>query len=280
MLGLKTDMTDMGAPSLGRPIVPKEHGAWAVLYGAFLAGVGVAGRLTVPVMLLLGAVTLLAFANGPLTLILRPVKAEASRDGRRRAAVWLLAYAVGAVACLTPLLAVYRMGFLLPFGMAAACVFVLRAFFVREGDDRSLPGELVGTAGLTLVGPAAQAVALRGVQPGSAVLWLLLFLYFASGVFYVRMRIRVMIAERKGATAASGPARGWCLFYHAFLLFLVPALAAGDLIPWGVLLAFVPAIWRAACGLRRRDAALNLRRLGWSEVGLTLAFVLVLIVAL
>ncbi len=280
MVGLKANMTDIGARAIGRPIVPKEHGAWAVLYGAFLAGIGVAGRLTVPVVLLLGAVTLLAFANGPLTLILRPAKAEAPGDGRRRAAVWLSIYAAGAVACLTSLLVVYRMGFLLPFGMATACVFVLRAFFVREGDDRSLPGELIGTAGLTLVGPAAHAVALHGAQPASAMLWLLLFLFFASGVFYVRMRIRVMIAERKGAATTSGPARRWCLFYHAFLLVLVPALAAGELIPWGVLLAFAPAIWRAAFGLRRRDAALNLRRLGWSEVGLTLAFVLVLIVAL
>jgi hypothetical protein len=45
-------------------------------------------------------------------------------------------------------------------------------------------------------------------------------------------------------------------------------------------LAFAPALWRAAAGLRRRDATLNLRRLGWSEVGLTVAFVLILIAAL
>ncbi len=36
---------------------------------------------------------------------------------------------------------------------------------------------------------------------------------------------------------------------------------------------------RAAAGLRRRDATLNIRRLGWSEVGLTTAFVLLLIAA-
>ena len=118
------------------------------------------------------------------------------------------------------------------------------------------------------------------MQPIGAVLWLLLALFFAGGVFYVRMRIRVMIAHRKGAMAASGPARWWCILYHVFLLLLVPALAAGNLIPWAVLLAFAPAIWRAAVGLRRREATLNLRRLGWSEVGLTVAFVLILIVSL
>lgn len=61
----------MSEQIMGRPVIPKEHGAWAVLYGAFLAGVGVAGRVTLPVTLLLGGVTLLALANGPLTDLAR-----------------------------------------------------------------------------------------------------------------------------------------------------------------------------------------------------------------
>ena len=265
---------------VGRPIVPKEHGAWAVLYGAFLAGVGVAGRLTVPVILLLAAATLLAFANGPLTLMVRPAGGQTTATERRRMLAWTAIYAAGAAACLAPLLGVFRMTFLLPFGMAAACFFVLRAFLVREGDDRGLPGELIGTAGLTLVGPVAHAVAVGEVQPIGAVLWLLLALFFASGVFYVRMRIRVMLAIRKGAPAVSSRARRSCLIYHVLLLVLVPGLAAANLIPWAALLAFAPALWRAAAGLRRREATLNLRRLGWSEVGLTVAFVVLLIVSL
>ena len=264
---------------MGRPVIPKEHGAWAVLYGAFLAGVGVAGRVTLPVTLLLGGVTLLALANGPLTALLRTVGGQAPPVQERRAFRWLVVYGIGAAACLAPLFALHRMTFLLPFGMAAALFFVLRAFLVRGGDDRSLPGELVGTAGLTLVGPTAHAVAVGNAQPAGAVLWLLLFLFFASGVFYVRMRIRAVLAQRKGLASVSSRARCWCLVYHALLLFLIPALAAGNLIPWAVLLAFGPTLWRAAAALRRRDATLNIRRLGWSEVGLTTAFVLLLIAA-
>jgi len=270
----------MGDGTIGRPIVPKEHGAWAVLYGAFLAGVGVAGRLTVPVMLLFGAVTLLAFANGPFVLLLRPTGGPEPFTERRRAFAWMAIYAAGAAACMAPLLVVFQMAFLFPFGMAAVCFFVLRAFLVREGDDRSLPGELVGTAALTLVGPTAHAVAVNGAQPVGAVLWLLLSLFFASGVFYVRMRVRLMVAQRRGVAGASSRARWSCLVFHAFLLALVPGLAAASLIPWAVLLAFAPALWRAAAGLRRHDATLNLKRLGWSEVGLTAVFVLLLIASL
>jgi hypothetical protein len=164
--------------------------------------------------------------------------------------------------------------------MAAVCFFVLRAFLVREGDDRSLPGELVGTAALTLVGPTAHAVAVNGAQPVGTVLWLLLSLFFASGVFYVRMRVRLMVAQRRGVAGASGRARWSCLVFHTFVLVLVPGLAAAGLVPWAVLLAFAPALWRAAAGLRRYDATLNLKRLGWSEVGLTAVFVLLLIASL
>jgi hypothetical protein len=270
----------VGAGSVGRPIVPREHGAWAVLYGGFLAGIGVAGRVTLPVFLLLGAVTFLAFANGPLALMVRTAGNGAPSAERGRAFCWLVAYATGALVCVAPLLAFYRMTFLVPFAMAAACFLVLRAFLVREGDDRSLSGELIGTAGLALVGPTAHAVAANGAQPIGALLWLLLSLYFASGVFYVRMRIRLMVAQRKGATVVSSRARWSCLAYHALLLVLIPALAAAEVVPWAVLLAFAPALWRAAAGMRRQDAMLNVRRLGWSEVGLTVAFVLILIVSL
>ena len=280
MCGSTTSMTGTDERTLGRPIVPKEHGAWAVLYGAFLAGVGVAGRVTVPVMLLLGGLTLLAFANGALTLALRSARSPLPAEARRRALAWLVVYTAGAQTCLAPLVLWYRMVFLLAFALAAACLVALRAFFVWEGDERSLPGELIGTAGLALVGPAAHAVAMHEMQPMDALLWLLLLLFFTSGVFYVRMRVRVMIAQRRGATSVWSRARWPCLVYHLLLLVAVPALAVGNLIPWAALLAYAPALWRAAAGLCRKGATLNLRRLGWSEVGLTAAFVLILVLAL
>ena len=171
---------------------------------------------------------------------------------RQRAFAWMAIYTAGAAACLAPLLVVFQMAFLVPFGMAAACFVVLRAFLVRGGDGRSLPGALVGAVALTLVGPVAHAVAVDGAQSVGVVLWLLLSLFFASGVFYVRMRVRLMVAQRRGVAGASNRARWSCVLFHACLLALVPALAAVRLIPWAVLLAFAPALWRAAAGLRRR----------------------------
>lgn len=264
---------------MGRPTVPKEHGAWAVLYGSFLAGVGVAGRVTLPVLLLLVGVTAATFANGSLTILARSPAGQAHAGRRRHAVAWCLVYGTAAAVALAPLVVVFRMTFLFPFGIGAAFFLMVRAFLIRKREDRSLIGELVGTAGLTMAGAVAHAVAAGEIQPIGAVLWLLLFLFFASGIFYVRMRVHGMVAQRKGVTAAPNPAQWPCVLYHALLIVVVPTLFLAHVIPWPVLLAFAPAVWRAAAGLNRDDARLDLRRLGWSEVAVATAFVLLLIAA-
>lgn len=256
--------------------MPKEHGAWAVLYGAFLAGVGVAGHVTFPVALFLVGVTAAAFANGTVPILARPVIGRAQSERRRHAFRWLLVYGGAAVVVFVPLLVIFRMTFLLPFGVGAAMFLLLRAFLIRERDDRTLAGELVGTAGLTMVGAAAHAVAAGGIHRTGAVVWLLLFLFFASGVFHVRLRIHGMLAERK--RVASPDSSLWpLLLSHGLLVLVVLVLSMARIIPWPVLLAFAPALWRAPVGLHRGEAPLSVRRLGWSEVALATAFVLLLI---
>jgi len=265
---------------LRRPIVPKEHGAWAVLYGSLLVGLGVAGRFTIPVALFLVGVTACALANGPLALLVRPAGGPGHGARRAQALFWLLVYGAVAAAAIVPLVAVFRMTFLLPFGMGAMFFVLVRAHQLREREDRSLGGALAGVAGITLGAPAAHAVAIGAAQPVGAILWGLCFLFFGSGVFYVRMRVQGMLAARQGAPARSNPARLPCILYHALLLAAIPLLALLEVIPWAVLVAFAPAVWRAGVGLRRHDVRLELRRLGWSEVALASAFILLLIGAL
>ena len=268
----------MSYGSIGKPIVPKEHGAWAVLYGAFLAGVGVAGRMNLPVLLLLVGITAAAFADGAFTILLRSPLGPAHAARRRRALAWFLVYVSLAVTALTPLLMVFRMFFLIPFGLGTAFFLLLQGLLVRGRNDRSVVGELVGTAGLSMVGPIAHAVAMGEVRLVGAVLWLLLFLFFSSGVFHVRARLHGWLARRKGGTSAS-PALVPCLVYHVLLILVIPLLAVLHILPWLALLAFAPAVWRAAVGLRQDGVDLDLVRLGWSEVALSTVFVLLLIVA-
>ncbi len=262
---------------LGPPLMPKEHGAWAVLYGSFVAGAGVAGRVVFPLALLLVGVSALALASGALSLLSRPRARERAVDRRGRVRTWLLLYVLTAAATLGPLLLVWRLQFLCAFGAAAAALLLLRALLVSRRYERTLPGELVGVAGLTLIGPVAHAVAVGAVRGAGLALWPVLFLFFASGIFYVRMQIHGTAARRRGDWAASRPPRLACALYHLALIALVPLLAALHVIPWLLLVAFIPAVCRAAWALSSPRVRLDVRRLGWSETALTVAFVLLLI---
>jgi len=266
-------VTSTGTREAGRPrpILPREHGAWAVLYGSFLAGLGVAGRAGLPVALLVIGVTAAALASGPLGLLASP---SVGATRRRQARQWLAVWGGLAAAALLPLLVVFRLTFLLPFGVAGAGLFALRGLLVRRRADRTLGAELLGAVGLTLVGPVTHAVAVGRLEPMALRLWLPLTLFFASGVFYIRMRIQEMLARRAGR--ASSPALRPCLAYHALLLVVAPVLAAAGLVPWATVPAFLPALARAAAGARARGAAVDVRRLGWLETGVTVAFVALL----
>ena len=213
----------MNISSVGRPIVPREHGVWAVLYGSFLVGVGVAGRVTLAAALLFVGITAAVFANGSLSILVRWSAKDGQRGRRRHARIWFMLYGAIAAAAFGPLLVVFRMAFLLLFAVGAACFLLLRMFLIRERDDRTLMGELIGAAGLTMVGPVTHAVSVGGVQAISLILWLLLFLFFASGVFYVRMRVQGIVSRCKGASASN---REWwrCVAYHVLLIIVIGRL--------------------------------------------------------
>jgi YwiC-like protein len=245
---------------------PKEHEAWAVLLGAFLAGIGVAGRITHPVVLLLGALVCLSLANGPMTVLVR--SGTADRLVRGRTLRWLFLYTAGVAAFSVPLVLVVSLAVLSQFAVPAIAFAVARVLFVHRGWDRSVAGELVGVFGLGLAGPAVTAISRGAVQSADGVLWLLLCLYFGSGVFYVRMRVRTGL---RNAVQGGRSVRA-CIAYHLLLVGIVAVLGATGVVSWLVGLAFAPALWRVTVGFRR-TGRLNLRRLGWSEVAFAAAFV-------
>lgn len=258
---------------LGAPMVPREHGAWAVLYGSFLAGLGVAGRADHVVGLLLLALTAITLANGALSVL---VGRTLAAPRRRQALAWLAIWGAVAAASLLPVLARVPSRLLAGLGLFAGLLLATRLWALRARVDHSLPIELLGVAALATAGPLAHVVAVGRLEPTAILVWILLVLYFAGGTTYVRMRLALTRGRRLGRPAARAAVRS-CLAYHLLLLVIAPALAAAGLVPWASLLAFAPALSRAGLGLRRPAASLDARRLGWSEVALAGVFVALLV---
>lgn len=223
------------AVAVAKPPLPREHGAWGILLIPFAMATTLTGAWTLRQALLLAGVLMLYLAR---------------TSWLRQSARWTWAWLAGSVACAAPLVVVWQLWWLPVLGAVAVAVG-----FRKTTHDWAM--QLAAVAGLTLTAPAAHYVA-RGHWSGEAAqLWGLNLLYFAGGVFYVKMHIATAIARRPVG-------RRLVIGYHAALLV---ALAW-----WPVGLSLLPAVVRALVGTARVRPLLRIRRLGWTEVGHSLVF--------
>jgi len=236
-----------------RPPAPREHGAWGILLVPFATGAGVSGVFDGKTLLLL--VSVLGFYLARTSFL-------------RRQWRWLAVLLGVSLAAAAPLLLVWQRWWL---AALAAVAVPLAARPTRQ----SLSVQLLGVAGLTLTAPAAWYVGTGRLGAMAALLWLLNAIYFAGGVFYVRMHLRAATDRYVGL--ASGRSN---LLYHLAALGSVLALAAMAVVPWSVVAAMLPAVVRAVVGTVRLHLPLQIKKLGWTEVAHSVVFGALLIWAL
>jgi len=172
------------------PIV-KEWGSWAVSGASCLAAVITGslkrsteteqGFIFTTVLTILGLVMLINSKN-PLAALLR------SKDSKKEHMIWFLVFSMTGLVFLTP--------FLID-GIGKFAVFALLAFsyviLLVNGKEHHILSELNGFALLTLSAPIVYFVITGEV---SLKLYAVIFVYFAAGVFKVRVRIRKTLFYR------------------------------------------------------------------------------------
>jgi hypothetical protein len=259
----------MGTPSFP---LPKEHGAWALLYGPFLAVVLAFGDLQIQTLLLFITLTAVFLAHEPLSRLARLDK-SASASRRLYWTRWLIIYLLIAAVAGGLLVFCFELWLLIPFGGAVLLLLLAHVYLISNRLERSVAGELLGVVGLTSGAPASYyALQGRFDQP-TLIAWVLVFLYFSSAIFYVKMRVSRFSASTK--SSGSLKIRN-CVLYHTLLLAVVLLLTWKGLVPQWTLVAFLPIVLRAFWGIRRGAGRLNLKRVGYTEVGHTVYFILVM----
>jgi len=260
------------------PYYPREHGAWGIVAVPFLTAVAIAGRPSLTVVLT-GLALLGAFlARYPLELLLIPNSyLRAGRPPRGRLVVSACVFGLLTVSLGLTLIIGWRLYLLGWLAAAGLALFILRVWWGRSGDDRSLVTELVGTAGLTLSALAGWIGATGGLTPEAFWVWGLNALFFGSGVLYVKSRIQTRRAVRRPEDNRSG--RFVVAFHFLILVFVVSLVFARGFSPLVVVPFFLAAV-RAARGMKSApEVPLALRHLGWSEVALSLVFAVFLTAA-
>jgi hypothetical protein len=256
--------------------VPKEHGAWAMLYVPFAAGVLAGGRAALgnalPLVLLLGAVTGLFLGRDSLLAWLRARDRALPTSADRWATVWQLGGAllcgIGLVAIRPPLGERVPLQ-ILPLGVFGAIVLIVHLLQMRRREARTVVGEVLAILGLTCTAPAALLVARAAWSPYTMWLWFLCVLFFASSVFHVKARVLAQQARR--AAARDAMRRASATYHIALFVALVAGAVAGRLHPL-LLAAYLPVIVRALVALVTPPGKLNLTRAGVLEIFYSLVF--------
>jgi hypothetical protein len=170
-----------------------------------------------------------------------------------------------------PLLLISHLYVLAPIALGAVALLALRARVAVRREDRTIVSEMIAIAGLTFTAPAAYYVALGRFEATAVWLWLLCMLYFASSVFYVKLRVHTLNPRKPEARRQSW----WgCALYHTFLLAALLILALTGSLNLFALAAFSPVLVRSFWHLASPVRKVNLRRVGWLEVVYSLVFLI------
>ena len=246
--------------------LPKEHGAWAMLYVPFVIGVLVAARVNLRVVLLFLSTSFLFIARESLLVWWR----GRQRGQKKPEAFRTLIIYVGLATLFgAPLLFPYGLYWLAPTSAATVALMIFNAFQATRRADRTIGGEIVAILGMTLTGPSAYYAATGEWNRVAAWLWVLAALYFTSSVFYVKLRVH-WLNKRKDEQRK----RAWrlCATYHAFLLAGLVGLGLTGSLNLFAVVAFAPILGRSFWHLFRPTDRINLKRIGVTEIAYSVVF--------
>ncbi len=274
---------------LGAPLVPNDHGAYAMLLVPMLLGF-VLGTLqgtalntnppeafTLCALFTLFAVSLMSlfFAGEPVSVAFRPRVGTAAR---RRALLWLGIYLLVASFAGAPLLLIWKLWGLGWFVVPAVALMLLFLIAVKLRKQRSLGVRLSGIIGLTLSAPAAYYVATGMLDAAAWGLWAACAVYFVGTLFNVRAWFEANKQKKGGVARPRLPTWlvGSILLYIATGALVIWACAALGALPWAAFVAFVPSLLRAGWTLWRVPVHLPIKTVGLIEFAQSFMFALLL----
>jgi len=248
--------------------LPKEHGAWAMLYVPFVLGVTVAGRVNWQILLLLLSTTA-AFISRESLLVYWRARAR-GRDAVE-ARKTLLLYLALAAAFGSPLILAFELFWLIPLGLIGASLLLINGRQATRMEERAAISEIMAIGGLTMTAPAAYYAASGRWEMTAFWLWLLSMLYMASSVFYIKLRV-YRLNPRKHAEQR----QAWrsCALYHSFLIVALPALIFAGGLGLFAFIAFAPPLVRTFWGMLKPKTKVNLTRAGILEIVYSMIFLI------
>ncbi|HEY5615697.1 MAG TPA: YwiC-like family protein [Bacteroidota bacterium] len=261
-----------------RPIITREHGAWAVLLVPIIVAASATNIVSIELILFVLAALGAFLSYVPAQILLRVRFRNGYNDGKLTASkFWLPVYASITFICLVWLL-LGGYWFLLVIGMFGAVSFAVN-FVLTRASGKTIASDLVAVLGLTLTAPGAYYVTTGRLDATAIMLWLLNSLFFCSSVFYVHMKI----AARGLKSEVLSPRVRFQLgklniLYHVAVFTIVMLLAIFQYTPLLMAVVFLPMVVHAVYGTLRLSSDVQFKRLGFLLLGHSITFALLFII--
>jgi len=263
-------MATQTAPPVRIPL-PQEHGGWAMLLTPVVIALVIGRFQPLGVMALLGWVSAYCLRGSVEVLLGHGAsgKAGMARSTPQAAYMGLLLFGGLAVVFLGPVV-ILRPVALIPLAVAALALGLVQ-LLANRGLTRSMAAGLLAATGLMAGGPLFFLAAQGQVTARGWTLALAGFAFFGGSVF----RVKTLARERR-----SRGFRELSVAVHALAVAAAAGAAALGLANWLVPLALLaPLVW-SIYGATKAGEAMSLAVIGKGEQWLTIAFGLLLLVAL
>ena len=259
-------------------VLPPEHGGWFLLLGPFLFGAVAAAQPNADLIALLCFALASYIARQPLTVLVKALSGRRAKSDVKPALIGL--GATGFLAALfLGILLLRGYAFLLWLGIPAGIVLVWQLWLVTQREERQLGIELVGAGMLALTAPAAYWVSVGGMSRTGWWLWLLAWVYAASSIVYVYLRLQQRRVKQMPSRAEQWRDGRRTLLYIASAIVLTLALAFLQFVPVWTPLAYVLAGAHYVYGITHPCVGVKPARIGIEQSLATLLFYIVLGIA-
>ncbi|MGG0178719.1 YwiC-like family protein [Gottfriedia acidiceleris] len=230
-------------------IVPKQHGAWAMLLIPYILGVVASSFRLIHIPLFIGWF-FLYLATYPLIMVIKGKQVSFYFN-------WAVGYFFISFVFLG--LVMFAEWRLIYFGLAMIPFFLLNIYFVKRKNERAFTNDIVAISVFCIGGLASFYIG-KGVLTSEG--WsvaLLVFLFFLGSTFFVKSMIR----EKKNKRF-----RWYSWGYHLIVLLLIFTLKDS----WLWILPFFPSLIRA---ISLHNKKLTIMQLGIIEIINSVIFLVV-----
>ncbi len=250
-----------------KPILPKEHGAWGMVFTPFFIAAGMAWCFDLKMVFLLFSIFFFYVARRPFEELIGYGSSRKQPLLKKRILyLWLIAYMFSGFLFTIPLIYKYQLYWLVLFGGLFTLFMLINVVQIKIGNRRSVSGELIGIGGLCITAPMGYYVATGSMGWFNFFAWCAIFLYYSRSVFYVKLRVRAVSAKGQFPNALNKVFFAWrYISCHFGMLAAVYIISLLSHVEW-VVIAYIPITMQSMYGISKLDGKLNIKSLGYIEV--------------